>query len=129
MFSTLKTDLRVAFSRQNAVENLVYLALGYLLTPLFHVYAGLTWPYLIPVGFGLFLLLVAFGIWRRRRRFDSGQGVTPPQAPPPVTPTAVRSRGGSLSGDDWKLRSGGIGLDQEDSEVDVKKLDVEVGDE
>jgi hypothetical protein len=70
MLSKLKSDLRYAFSRQSLVQTGVFFGLSYVVGPVITVYVGLSWPYLIPVGAGLFVLLISLGIWRRRRSLE-----------------------------------------------------------
>ncbi len=57
---------REAFSRQNVVGNVTAAALTAVVTPLIHLYAGLSWPYLIPVAVGVAALfsLVIYALWR-----------------------------------------------------------------
>jgi len=64
---TLAADVRGTFTRRNLVQNAIIAAIFLIASPLFHFYARLDWPYLVPALVGAFLLL-AVGLHKLRSR-------------------------------------------------------------
>jgi hypothetical protein len=62
---TVLNDVRATFTRQNLVQNGVVAALLLIVSPVFHFYADLEWPYLVPALVGVFLL-AAIGVHHLR---------------------------------------------------------------
>src|SRR5437867_4499020 len=86
----LLRGLREAFAREQLVGNLVWLAIGLILSATLRAFVRLPWPYFVVLAFGIFLLGVAAMVSARRRKGLRSPGIQSAGALPLREPSSFR---------------------------------------